>query len=104
LVSRSPFPVCQLSSGLSFEDGQQRLVSIQRPLGLVLEEVPGEFRGVTIVDVQPGSNSDRAGVQTGDLLVAINNLDVASASLEEVMSAIEAVPSRVLNLRFLTAG
>ena len=113
---RSASPTCQLSSGLTFtDDAGQRLVSLQRPLGLVLEQAEDESaveevsddreeaaddRGVLVAEVGAGSNAERAGVNAGDVLLAVNNLDVSSASLDAVMLAIQNAPGRVVNLRF----
>ena len=113
---RSASPTCQLSSGLTFtDDAGQRLVSLQRPLGLVLEQAEDESaveevsddreeaaddRGVLVAEVVAGSNAERAGVSAGDVLLAVNNLDVSSASLDAVMLAIQNAPGRVVNLRF----
>ena len=108
-ASRAASPSCQLSSGLTFtDDSGQRLVSLQRPLGLILEqadddrlvEEAADDRGVLVAEVGAGSNAERAGVSAGDVLLAVNNLDVSSASLDAVMQAIQSAPGRVVNLRF----
>ena len=92
---------CQFSSGLTFEDDGSRLVSVQKPLGLTLEELDEDTpSGVVVVDVAAGSSSERAGVQAGDVLLAVNNLDVSTATFESVVGAISSVPGRVVNLRF----
>ena len=92
-----------ISSGLTFQsDDNLRLVSMQKPLGLVLESL--DDGGVFVADVAQGSNAERAGVLVGDVLKAVNNLDVTAATLDEVVEAIGGVPGRVLNLRFLVGG
>ena len=96
-------PHMLVSSGLTFESDGIRLVSLQKPLGLVLEDVEGRG-GVVVAEVAPGSNADRAGVLVGDLLIAVNNLDVSSASVDAAVHAIGAVPGRVVNLRFESAA
>ena len=87
-----------VSSGFSFSDGQQVVVSAQRPLGIVLEqeETPGDIL-VTSLDSH-GSAAD-AGVKEGDILLAIQNASVQNASLDEVLSFIGNAP-RVVNMRF----
>ena len=96
-------PLCQLSSGLTFsDDAGMRLVSIQKPLGLALEQADeaASDSGVVVADVAAGSNAERAGVLAGDVLVAVNNLDLTEASLDAVVAAIGNVPGRAVNLRF----
>ena len=84
-----------------FMVGARAVISIQKPLGLVLEPLgEDEQSGVVVVEVGQGSNADRAGVAPGDVLLAVNNLDLRAASLDAVIDAIGATPGRVLNLRF----
>ena len=106
-VARVSRATMQLSSGLTFDDGEQRLISVQRPLGLVLEEreeVPlsggGEDGGVVVAEVLEEGSAARMGVRPGDVLLAVNNQDVSTAPLEAVLDRISAAPGRVLNLRF----
>lgn len=96
-------PLC-VSSGLTFESGDARLVSIQKPLGILLEPLDEADRGVVVVEVGPETNAARAGVRSGDRLLAVNNLDVSLAPLSAVMQAISATPGRVVNLRFRSTG
>ena len=118
-----------ISSGLTFDDGDQLLVSAQKPLGILLEErEPGDNDnyndyhnsltgagigtvadtgtddddlqwGCIVSQVVQGGAADRAGVREGDVLVAVQNADVANASFEEVMDRIGNAP-RIVNLRF----
>lgn len=97
--ARTAAPRMQLSSGLTFDDGEQRLVSVQKPLGLLLEEVDGPRRGVVVATVSAEGSAAGAGVLAGDVLLAVNNQAVSAASLEQVMGLIQAAP-RVVNLRF----
>lgn len=89
----------QISTGLTFDDGDQLLVSAQKPLGMVLEELDEEKGGCIVVSVGEGSAAEKAGVKEGDLLVAVQNADVGKADLDEVMGRIIDAP-RVVNLRF----
>jgi hypothetical protein len=87
----------QISTGLTFDDGDQLLVSTQKPLGMVLEE--REEKGCFVVSVVKDGAADRAGVKPGDLLVAVQNADVGYSEFEEVMTRIINAP-KVVNLRF----
>lgn len=103
----------QISTGLTFDDGDQLLVSAQKPLGILLEERGGEDSdnasdgingihrdmGCIVSAIVEGGAADKAGVKEGDFLVAVQNVDVGNASFEEVMERISDAP-RVVNLRF----
>jgi len=107
----------KVSTGFTFDDGDQLLVSATKPLGLILEErgiEDGGFysissadeqqqknlpNGCVVAEVQRNSAAERAGVRQGDFLVAVQNADVTVADLEEVMKRINDAP-RVVNLRF----
>ena len=116
----------QISSGLTFDDGDQLLVSAQKPLGILLEErgdssnsdsnsdsdsnssgddkqeeahSKNSHMGCIVSEIVPGGAADKAGVKEGDLLVAVQNVDVGNALFEEVMERIGDAP-RVVNLRF----
>lgn len=88
-----------ISSGFSFSDGEQILVSLQKPMGMVLEQ-DGEGGPITVTEVVPGGSADAGGVRAGDVLLAVQNASVERAGLEETMAFIGNAP-RVLNLRFL---
>lgn len=87
-----------ISSGLTFDDGEQLLVSLQKPLGIVLEE--RDELGCMVIEVNEGGSAFGAGIEAGDVLVAVNNADASAMTLEEVMQRIVNAP-RVVNLRFL---
>lgn len=112
----------QISSGLTFDDGDQLLVSAQKPFGILLEErgdssnsnsdsdssgddkqeeahSKNSHMGCIVSEIVPGGAADKAGVKEGDLLVAVQNVDVGNALFEEVMERIGDAP-RVVNLRF----
>ncbi|KAL7525587.1 hypothetical protein ACHAXR_001073 [Thalassiosira sp. AJA248-18] len=87
-----------VSSGFSFSDGEQILISLQKPMGILLEQEP---QGpITVTDVSQGGSADSAGVKVGDVLLAVQNASVENADLEEVLAFIGNAP-RVMNLRFL---
>jgi len=107
----------KISSGFTFDDGDQLLVSAQKPLGMVLEERGKDGgsidsttgvdmrqqrnhpNGCVVAEVLDGSAAKRAGVKPGDFLVAVQNADVTIAHFEEVMQRIGDAP-QVVNLRF----
>ena len=91
--------VAQLSGGLTFEDDQrgQILISAQKPLGMLLEET--DDGGCVIAALDEAGSAARAGVQEGDLLLAVNNADISDATFDQVMSRLQNAP-RVVNLRF----
>ena len=87
-----------IGTGFSFNDGNQVLVSVQKPLGLILEQ--DEETRVSVADMDTTGSAARAGVQVGDVLVAIQNTSVEGQSLEYVLDFISQAP-RVVNLRFV---
>jgi C-terminal processing protease CtpA/Prc len=97
-----------ISSGFSFDDGQQILVSIQKPMGIVLEQGANEetedatttAAPIVVGQVDPTGSAGRAGVQVGDVLVAVQNASVESADLDQVLEFIQKGP-RVMNLRLV---
>ena len=89
-----------ISSGFTFTDDEdnQILVSLQKPLGIVLEQ---DTEGPIIVaQVDKGGSAARSGVMVGDVLLAVQNASVEKADLSEVLTFIGNAP-RVINLRFL---
>lgn len=89
-----------ISSGFSFSDDKQLLVSIQKPLGIKLEESES---GAVVVDVDPSGSAARAGVVIGDIVVAVQNASVEQQPLKHVLAMIAQAP-RVVNLRFVRPG
>jgi hypothetical protein len=87
-----------ISSGFSFNDGEQTLISVQKPLGIILEQEQSSGP-IRVAKVNQGSAAD-AGVKEGDVLLAVQNASVENADLEEVLVFIGNAP-RVLNLRLL---
>lgn len=109
-----------IGTGFSFNDGEQILVSVQKPLGLILEQEQcsdknnadelqstltststssGEIR---VADVDPNGTAGRAGVKQGDILMAVQNTATESWDLEDVLQLIGRSPT-VVNLRFIRA-
>ena len=88
-----------ISSGFSFSDGEQVLVSAQKPLGIVLsqEDCPGP---IVVTEIDGSGSAARSGVRQDDVLVAVQNASVENASLDEVLSFIGGCP-KVVNLRFV---
>ena len=88
-----------VSGGFSFTDGDQVLVSVQKPLGLVLEQ-DANNGPILVTEVDPTGSAGRAGVQAGDVLVAVQNASVETVDLHQVLGLIGQLP-RVVNLRFV---
>eukprot|EP00532_Pseudo-nitzschia_australis_P001057 CAMPEP_0168183946 /NCGR_PEP_ID=MMETSP0139_2-20121125/12923_1 /TAXON_ID=44445 /ORGANISM="Pseudo-nitzschia australis, Strain 10249 10 AB" /LENGTH=103 /DNA_ID=CAMNT_0008105427 /DNA_START=262 /DNA_END=573 /DNA_ORIENTATION=+ len=98
-----------IGTGFSFEDGEQILVSVQKPFGIVLEQ-GGDTNSIdenatnddqiVVTEVDPNGSVGRAGVRTGDVLVAVQNASTISADLTEVLDFIANKCPRVVNLRF----
>ena len=94
-----------IGTGFSFSDGEQILVSVQKPLGIVLEQDPLSAETslpgwITVGEIDPNSSAARAGVQVNDVLLAVQNMSVDSKDLDEVLNFIGNAP-RVVNLRLL---
>ena len=93
-----------ISSGFSFEDGEQILVSVQKPLGIVLEQDEASEDGkIVVVDLDPSGSAASAGVRVGDVLVAVQNASTLNLDLDSVLDFIQKGP-RVINLRLIRGG
>jgi hypothetical protein len=88
-----------VSSGFSFDDGNQVLVSVQKPLGIVLEQEDAGSLEIVVASVDESGSTGRAGVQVGDVLLAVQNANTEREPLEYVLEIIGRAP-RVVNLRF----
>ncbi len=92
-----------IGTGFSFEDGEQILVSVQKPFGIVLEQGNEENvddARIIVTDVDPDGSAGKAGVRKGDVLVAVQNASTVSADLGQVLDFIATKCPRVVNLRF----
>lgn len=89
-----------IGTGFSFDDGNQVLVSVQKPLGIILEQGDDDESSIVVADVDVSGSAARAGIQVGDVLVAVQNASVEHQSIEDVLDFIVQVP-RVVNLRFV---
>ncbi|KAL3938785.1 MAG: hypothetical protein SGBAC_006371 [Bacillariaceae sp.] len=87
-----------IGTGFSFEDGEQILVSVQKPMGMVLEQDEDDAT-ILVTELDPLASAAKAGVQVGDVLVAVQNASVEQADLDSVLDFIQKGP-RVMNLRF----
>lgn len=99
-----------VGTGFSFEDGEQVLVSVQKPFGIVLEQGSDDEHDNTenddriiVTEVDPNGSAGKAGVRKGDVLVAVQNASTVSADLAEVLGFIANKCPRVVNLRFRRA-
>lgn len=90
-----------ISSGFSFSDGEQILVSAQKPLGIVLEQ-DSESGIITVAEVDPSGWAGKGGVKVGDILVAVQNASTENVDLDDVLAYIGNGP-RVMNLRLIRA-
>ena len=88
-----------ISSGFSFSDGEQILISAQKPLGIVLEQ-DSDKGIITVAEVLEEGSAGKAGVQVGDILVAAQNASTENVDLDSVLDFIANGP-RVINLRLL---
>ena len=95
-----------IGTGFSFEDGEQILVSVQKPFGIVLEQGSddGEDNRIVVTEVDPKGSAGKAGIRKGDILVAVQNASTVSADLSEVLHFISTKCPRVVNLRFDRSG
>lgn len=91
--------VLMISSGFSFSDGEQILVSAQKPLGMVLEQDP-ETGVIVVTSLDPTGSASQGGVQIGDVLMAVQNASTEQVDLDDVLNFIGQGP-RVMNLRLL---
>lgn len=92
-----------IGTGFSFEDGEQILISVQKPFGIVLEQGRDEIDEddrIVVTKVDPNGSAGNAGVREGDILVAVQNASTVSADLTEVLEFIANRCPRVVNLRF----
>ena len=92
--------ICKMiGTGFTFEDGEQILISVQKPMGLVLEQEGEDGDSpIVVTEIDPSGAAGRAGVQVGDVLLAVQNASVESIDLENVLGLIANGP-RVINLR-----
>lgn len=98
--SSSPFSrLAMISSGFSFNDGEQILISVQKPLGIVLEQDP-ETGIIIVSDITSDSAAGKAGLKVGDILMAVQNASTENVDLDNVLNFISNGP-RVINLRVL---
>ena len=99
-VTRDIVPPLFIGTGFSFDDGNQVLVSVQKPLGIILEQDDDETSSIAVVDVDASGSAAQAGIKVGDVLVAVQNASVEGQPLEYVLDFIGQAP-RVVNLRFV---
>ena len=95
-------PRRMISSGFTFDDGDQILVSAQKPLGMVLEQDP-DTGIILVTQVDPEGSAGKGGVQVRDVLVAVQNASVEGVDLDDVLTFIGNGP-RVMNLRLVRAS
>ena len=99
-VRRSCLPVCVIGSAYGIDD-LQKTVRVLKPLGLTLEQFDEDATdsGVIVRSVAPGSSCERAGVEPGWSLEAVDDVDVSRSSVAVVVAEIAAADDQ-LRLRF----
>jgi len=69
---------------------------IRKGLGVVLKR---ESRGVVVVDIHPGSDADKSGIEAADRLVRVNGVPVSpDATSDQVEAMIANAPARGVEL------
>ena len=88
------------------------MVSVQKPLGILLEQDQQSndentsresAPPIVVTEVDPNGSAGRAGIQVGDVLVAVQNASVETVELEYVLDFLQKCP-RVVNLRLVRGG
>eukprot|EP00542_Grammatophora_oceanica_P013599 CAMPEP_0194047546 /NCGR_PEP_ID=MMETSP0009_2-20130614/25030_1 /TAXON_ID=210454 /ORGANISM="Grammatophora oceanica, Strain CCMP 410" /LENGTH=264 /DNA_ID=CAMNT_0038693203 /DNA_START=8 /DNA_END=802 /DNA_ORIENTATION=+ len=59
--------------------------TVPKPLGVVFGENEAPFSGLALDDVEPGLNGGKAGLRTGDQLLAVNGENVVGQDFDTVM-------------------
>ena len=101
-VRRSCLPVCVIGSAYGIDD-LQKTVRVLKPLGLTLEQFDEDATdsGVIVRSVAPGSSCERAGVEPGWSLEAVDDVDVSRSSVAVVVAEIAAADEQLpVRLRF----
>ena len=99
---RANSPVCVIGSAYGVDD-LQKTVRVLKPLGLTLEQFDEDATdsGVIVRSVAPGSSCERAGVEPGWSLEAVDDVDVSRSSVAVVVAEIGAADDQsALRLRF----
>ena len=97
---RANSPLCVIGSAYGVDD-LQKTVRVLKPLGLTLEQFDEDATdsGVIVRAVAPGSSCERAGVEPGWSLEAVDDVDVSRSSVAVVVAEIAAADEQ-LRLRF----
>ena len=97
---RANSPLCVIGSAYGVDD-LQKTVRVLKPLGLTLEQFDEDATdsGVIVRAVAPGSSCERAGVEPGWSLEAVDDVDVSRSSVAVVVAEIAAADDQ-LRLRF----
>lgn len=98
---RANSPVCVIGSAYGVDD-LQKTVRVLKPLGLTLEQFDEDATdsGVIVRAVAPGSSCERAGVEPGWSLEAVDDVDVSRSSVAVVVAEIAAADEQLVRLRF----
>ena len=98
---RANSPLCVIGSAYGVDD-LQKTVRVLKPLGLTLEQFDEDATdsGVIVRAVAPGSSCERAGVEPGWSLEAVDDVDVSRSSVAVVVAEIAAADEQLVRLRF----
>ena len=102
MTGRANSPLCVIGSAYGVDD-LQKTVRVLKPLGLTLEQFDEDATdsGVIVRSVAPGSSCERAGVEPGWSLEAVDDVDVSRSSVAVVVAEIAAADEQsALRLRF----
>ena len=94
-------------SAAKFDPADFISVSLQKPLGLSLEEVEeNKKRGVTVDGVDDGGSAKASGkVRSGLFLVSVNGMDTKYEDFDTILNAIKSAPdNKPLDLVFIPPG
>lgn len=89
-------PLVKIDSVDTMNESNYLTVTLQKPLGVTVEENPRELGGgVSIVALEGGSRAEKLGLQPGFQLLAAGGVAVHGMSLAEAIRPIEAAEDKV---------
>ena len=79
----------------SFDERACITVTLDKPLGIVLEDLFGEVSGVGIVNFVDVDSEAASSLQRGDVIVQVNSFDVSTMDVDEVLAVFSRAQSPV---------